>query len=93
MGGRSWQSYSREDKLACAERLTYAQPVDMLAEAIDPSLPETFKAEWDEFIESHGGQDSSAPVGRRASSTSNLTAAERRQFDVRAMDIDSLMNH
>jgi len=57
MGGRSWQSYSREDKLQCCERLTYAQPVDVLVEVLDPDISRVFEEEWKENIESHGASD------------------------------------
>jgi hypothetical protein len=92
MGGRTWQSYSRDDKLGCSERLTYAQPVDLLAEAIDPSLPESFKSEWDEFIESYGEQNSTVPEERELSNASSISSMERRASDVRLMDINSLVN-
>ncbi|KIW05900.1 uncharacterized protein PV09_03094 [Verruconis gallopava] len=92
MGGRSWKSYSREDKLGCSERLTYTQPVDLLAAAIDPSLPETFKSEWDDFMKDHGRWELGDPERRRPSSTSTSTGPETRSSEMRAMDISSLMN-
>jgi len=58
MGGRSWQSFSREDKLDCCERLTYAQPVDVLVERLDPNISRVFEEQWNETIENHGGTDS-----------------------------------
>jgi len=45
MGGRDWQSYSREDKLDCCERLTYTQPVNLLLEQLDPHLAHELEAE------------------------------------------------
>lgn len=45
MGGRNWQSYSREDKLDCCERLTYAQPVNLLRERLDPHLAHELEAD------------------------------------------------
>ena len=51
MGGRYWNSFSREDKLDCCERLTYAQPVDLLTERLDPNLASDFEEEWKAFNE------------------------------------------
>ena len=51
MGMRSWNSFSREDKLDCCERLTYAQPVDLLTERLDPNLASDFEEEWRAFNE------------------------------------------
>jgi len=45
MGGRNWQSYSREDKLDCCERLTYAQPVNLLLERLDTHLAHELEAD------------------------------------------------
>jgi hypothetical protein len=91
MGGRSWQSYSREDKLGCAERLTYAQPVDRLADMIEESLPETFEKEWNQAMKKQGKQPSESVMERNSSSES-AASLERRSSDVRAMDIYSIMN-
>jgi hypothetical protein len=57
MGGRRWQSFSREDKLDCCERLTYAQPVDLLAERLDSEISSNFEDEWKAFIENRGNED------------------------------------
>lgn len=51
MGGRSWYSFSREDKLNCCERLTYVQPVDLLRERLDSNVANDFEREWANFIE------------------------------------------
>ena len=50
MGGRSWYSFSREEKLNCCERLTYAQPVDLLRERLDSNVANDFEREWESFI-------------------------------------------
>jgi hypothetical protein len=92
MGGRTWQSYSREDRLGCCERLTYAQPVDKLAKSIDESLPETFKEEWDQFIESYGREELDELEARRLSNASGSGTAERHSSHQRSLDINSLVN-
>jgi hypothetical protein len=51
MSKRGWNSFSREDKLDCCERLTYAQPVDLLTERLDPNLASDFEEEWKAFNE------------------------------------------
>lgn len=91
MGGRTWQSYSREDKLECCERLTYAQPVDILVERLDPDMAKVFEEEWQEHIENHGGNrdepddmsifdhdDESEPAASKASSSKSSTSSRRR---------------
>lgn len=96
MGGRSWQSYSREDKLGCAERLTYAQPVDKLAETIDDSLHTTFEKGLEAFLRSRiGARPELERQGEKhgsEESASTSSSSGRRASDVRAMDINSIMN-
>lgn len=87
MGGRTWQSYTREDRLGCSERLTYAQPVDLLAEAIDVDFGETFRTEWNKFIETQGNEMMSDGEGHQRSESSSVGADS-----MRAMHINSLMN-
>ncbi|TLD36309.1 hypothetical protein E2P81_ATG03198 [Venturia nashicola] len=108
MGGRTWQSYSREDKLECCERLTYAQPVDILVERLDSDMAKVFEDEWHEHIENHGGNrdvpddmsifddDESEPTASKASSTKSSTSSrrhvKRNSGDQRAMDLRLMMN-
>jgi hypothetical protein len=92
MGGRSWQSYSREDKLGCSERLTYAQPVDRLAGMIGDSLAETFERDWNQVMEEQGKKQAEGVMERNSSSESAASLSGRRLSDVRAMDINSIMN-
>lgn len=108
MGGRTWQSYSREDKLECCERLTYAQPVDMLAERLDPNISEVFEDEWHEHIENHGGSkdepddmsifdgDEQEPTVSKTSSSKSSTSSrrygKRNSGDQRVMDLRLMMN-
>ncbi|RDI78713.1 hypothetical protein Vi05172_g11297 [Venturia inaequalis] len=108
MDGRTWQSYSREDKLECCQRLTYAQPVDMLVERLDPDIAQVFEDEWHEHIENHGGNrdapddmsifddDESEPTASKASSTKSSTSSrrhvKRNSGDQRAMDLRLMMN-
>ena len=54
MGGRSWYSFSRENKLNCCECLTYAQSIDLLREQLDPNVANDFEREWENFIEAQG---------------------------------------
>lgn len=93
MGGRSWQSYSREDKLGCSERLTYTQPVDRLAEMIDESVPKTFEKEWDGFIKTRRERlhIDGAMEGHLSDDSTSPTSG-RRPSDVRVMDINSIIN-
>ena len=92
MGGRSWQSYSREDKLGCSERLTYAQPVDRLAETIDDSFAVTFEKEWEEFVKGDERPRIDSAGNKSGSEESVSSAFGQRPSDVRAMDINSIMN-
>jgi hypothetical protein len=105
MGGRKWQSYSREDKLECCERLTYAQPVDLLVETLDPEISRVFEEEWNENIENHGGSDPGDDDTLLADaepepepSTSTKTSAsrprdpKRTSGEQRAMDLRLMMN-
>lgn len=107
MGGRTWQSYSREDKLECCERLTYAQPVDLLVERLDDKISKVFEGEWHEHIENHGGNavepedmllaDSDSEPERSVTSSTKSSASSRRHNkrksgDQRAMDLSLMMN-
>jgi hypothetical protein len=101
MGGRSWKSFSREEKLDCCERLTYAQPVDMLAERLDPSIPSNFEDEWKAFIENHGGDadddddnmdDDNDSAGRAYRSESAHGSDEKSNVSPHSMDITAVMN-
>jgi hypothetical protein len=91
MGGRSWQSYTREDKLGCSERLTYAQPVDRLAEAIDDSVHLTFEKDWKAFIETQA-RPQLPSAEQRNSDESVSSSSGGRTSDARAMDISSIIN-
>jgi hypothetical protein len=103
MGGRTWQSYSREDKLECCERLTYAQPVDLLVERLDPHIARVFEEEWNEIIENHGASDPDdgllghAEPEPEMSTPTKHTSTHRRHAkkssgDQRAMDLRLMMN-
>ncbi|KAJ9641095.1 hypothetical protein H2199_005763 [Coniosporium tulheliwenetii] len=84
-------TYSMEEMLDTCERITYAQPVDMLVERIDLSIAEEFEGAWQRFIESHGGTkkemadivDDPDEESRRASQGSSTS---------RSMQIGSLVN-
>jgi hypothetical protein len=94
MGGRSWQSFSREDKLDCCERLTYAQPVVLLVERLDPEISSNFEDEWKAFVESHGADDQEEEL-YRSGSTQDLDEHELSTNGLRSnhsMDIDAVMN-
>jgi hypothetical protein len=60
LGGRSWQSFSREEKLDCCDRLTYVQPIQMLVERLDPGIGSAFEDDWKSFVEAHGGDGPSS---------------------------------
>jgi len=106
MGGRSWQSYSREDKLECCERLTYAQPVDLLVERLDPDFATTFEKEWTKSINRHGSEPEEEEVALGNGSTDDDGDGEDKESPVsrslkarnksaggqRAMDIKLVMN-
>jgi hypothetical protein len=108
MGGRTWQSYSREDKLECCERLTYAQPVDLLVERLDPDISRVFEEQWNENIESHGGSDPGdddtlladaeleltrePSTSSKSSSTARPRPSKRNSGEQRAMDLRLMMN-
>jgi hypothetical protein len=77
MGGRSWNSFSREDKLDCCERLTYAQPVNVLTERLDPNLASDFGEEWKAFNKAQGDW------GVHSSSASQLDVSENVGSDTR----------
>lgn len=72
MGGRNRHSFSREEKLDCCERLTYAQPVDLLVERLDPHLADEFDQEWRSFSR-HSFGGASDPS---TSASSDQTATE-----------------
>jgi hypothetical protein len=105
MGGRTWQSYSREDKLECCDRLTYAQPVDLLVETLDPAIARVFEDEWNENIENHGGSDPDETLladteweqEHSTSASTNSSSTSRRRVqrtsgDQHAMDLRQMMN-
>jgi hypothetical protein len=98
MGGKSWQSFSREDKLDCCERLTYAQPCDMLVEKLDPKINSNFEEEWIAFIEHHGSEEGGTVKARmddedeERQSNASTGSEARGGVGPRAMAINSLMN-
>jgi hypothetical protein len=89
MGGRSWQSFSREEKLDCCERLTYLQPNDMLAERLDQDIGSNFEEEWKAFIESHGSDDATEAYASGSAHDSDeqhtSTDGSKRQMDINAV--------
>jgi len=97
MGGRSWQSYSREDKLECCERLTYAQPVDLLIERLDPQFAQQFEDEWKIFIERHGADDddndtSTGYESEEQRMPTQVGSGRTGVFEPHAMDINAVIN-
>jgi hypothetical protein len=98
MNGRSRFSLSREEKLDCCERLTYAQPVDLLRERLDPKLAEEFELEW-RRLSHDSGVNASRPSGIARSgfwSSTGSTGSDGRPGDDnsanRALRIQRFMN-
>jgi hypothetical protein len=93
MGGRSWNSFSREDKLDCCERLTYTQPVDLLTERLDPNLASDFEEEWRGFGGAQGDQvvHSSGASGPSAGASDDQKSASESSGS-RSIRIQRLMN-
>ncbi|KAF2433479.1 hypothetical protein EJ08DRAFT_658016 [Tothia fuscella] len=92
MGGKSWQSFSREDKLDCCSRLTYAQPCDMLVEKIDPEMKHKFEIEWRAFIEGHGADHKRNGQGDEPHFNGSERLDNRSSNGPPSMTINSLMN-
>ena len=93
MGGRSWNSFSREDKLDCCGRLTYAQPVDLLTERLDPNLASDFEEEWKSFNEAQG--DQGARTGDATGHVTNASDDQQSKTESsgsRSIRIQRLMN-
>ncbi|KAF2403441.1 hypothetical protein EJ06DRAFT_278042 [Trichodelitschia bisporula] len=97
--GIAWSNWGREDRLECCGRLTYAQPVDLLAERVDESLVRQWEEVW-----RTGGIDGSSGVGRKDGRRVGLdgrrTSEEERRDErngdesgaARYMDINTIMN-
>jgi hypothetical protein len=100
MGGRRWQSFTREEKLDCCERLSYAQPTDFLVERLDPKIGVRFEAEWKSFIESHGTDNATMASTGDSEHENDSDEVElvmtgqsyRGSGDQNTMDISSIMN-
>jgi hypothetical protein len=93
MGWRSWNSFSREDKLDCCERLTYAQPLDLLTERLDPNLASDFEQEWRAFSEAQGDQMvHSSGVSRPSAGVFDDQKSASESSGSRSIRIQRLMN-
>lgn len=93
MGKRSWNSFSREDKLDCCERLTYAQPVNLLTERLDPNLASDFEHEWRTFSDAQVGYlVHSSGASNPSASASNDQQSTNESSGNRSIRIQRLMN-
>lgn len=88
LGGRSWGSFTREEKLNCCDRLTYTQPIQMLVERLDPEIAESFEEEWKLLIETHGG---TGPPGEKTQGDRSVSQPRSNSPD-KAMDMSRFMN-
>lgn len=95
LGGRNYQTYSREDKLDCCQRLTYAQPVGSLVQRLDPEISWRFEEEWKAFIEAHGSDDGVDDLQQTNSRDHVHSDEEEMTFSSSraiSMDIQSVIN-
>lgn len=93
MGGRT--QYGLEEFLDACERVTYAQPIDVLLERLDPLIADKFEGEWHDFIEAHGGNNSDITVDtpfEGADEQFQERQSNRNSPSSRSMQINSLVN-